>query len=816
MEKRADSADHTWQFDAVFCEEIDRIRRVRSSKDAAPHEPLAALALSGGGIRSAAFALGVLQAFANEGVLRRFDYLSTVSGGGYIGSALTWFLSEPWKAANGARRGTGPEDHPLGRRGIGAKTGAANDRIDHIRGFGNYLRPTSELWTGSALALIVQDMLFVVFLWFCPLVLAFLLIDWTGKGLAGVAWASEPLGQHLSWLGYLTGLFALLALLQVYWTPSRIARHFDTHRTGQGKVPSWDPTSTIWAYRGRLARQITLGLWLALGVSTGLVALLPRLVGLVDSTLATTGSVAALAGLIPTLLSVGDTLGARPRLKGLALRVGVVLLALGLLALAVALPEQGARSLQPWLGTDLETARRVVFWSVVALAVLAGLLSLRPKLNHLSAHRLYRDRLMEAFLPDPRTGDPQEDDPGSPAGGDWRPAVGADTFSLHEACDEGSKGPYHLVNANIILVGSRNSVVRNRGGESFLMSPLWTGCDRTGWHRTRTLINRGQPLTLATAMAVSGAAATPNAGAAGRGMMRAPLIRQLMMLFNMRLAFWLPNPAATRRAGVRLAAWLGRKDMGRQAADWLADNRPSFAYPGLAAVLGLTHTEGSAYVEISDGGHFENLGVYELLRRRVPLIVVSDAGMDPGPTFEDLANLIERARVDLGVEIEFAWPEVNLEGVRPCPATAEGAGPGPARRGWALARIIYPKPPTDAHFHAAMSSRMAGEERALVATPDGTPAYLVYLKPTLCADLSPELLWYSSAHPEFPHETTGDQFFDEAQFEAYRELGYGTCLGLLKEGRNLLDRVRSAAVARGESEPLPPGPVDDLLPRRAA
>ena len=55
---------------------------------------------------------------------------------------------------------------------------------------------------------------------------------------------------------------------------------------------------------------------------------------------------------------------------------------------------------------------------------------------------------------------------------------------------------------------------------------------------------------------------------------------------------------------------------------------------------------------LSDGGHFENTGCYELIRRRVSFIVFSDAGQDPGYQFADFANLVRKARTDFGAEIE--------------------------------------------------------------------------------------------------------------------------------------------------------------------
>ena len=84
---------------------IDARRLTRDWQTAAP---LTALALSGGGIRSAAFALGVMQKFAAADYLRLFDYLSTVSGGGFIGSSLTWFTSGLFKAKTSVDFGLDP------------------------------------------------------------------------------------------------------------------------------------------------------------------------------------------------------------------------------------------------------------------------------------------------------------------------------------------------------------------------------------------------------------------------------------------------------------------------------------------------------------------------------------------------------------------------------------------------------------------------------------------------------------------------------------------------------------------------------------
>ena len=93
------TSDALENFDDVFDCEKRLIRKRR--KIALENEPqdhgFTGLCISGGGIRSATFSLGVMQAFNKAGVFRKFDYLSAVSGGGYIGSAVSWLYSELYR-----------------------------------------------------------------------------------------------------------------------------------------------------------------------------------------------------------------------------------------------------------------------------------------------------------------------------------------------------------------------------------------------------------------------------------------------------------------------------------------------------------------------------------------------------------------------------------------------------------------------------------------------------------------------------------------------------------------------------------------------
>jgi hypothetical protein len=134
---------------------------------------------------------------------------------------------------------------------------------------------------------------------------------------------------------------------------------------------------------------------------------------------------------------------------------------------------------------------------------------------------------------------------------------------------------------------------------------------------------------------------------------------------------------------------------------------------------------------VSDGGHLENLGVYELLRRRCKLIIAVDGEADPRLGFHSLVTLLRFARIDMGISIDMKLDELRK---------AEHA----SHSHWAVGQIDY-----------------GGGEK-------GT---LLYLKSTLTGDESPYIRAYSEGQPAFPHESTANQFFTETQLEVYRALG---------------------------------------------
>ena len=347
------------------------------------------------------------------------------------------------------------------------------------------------------------------------------------------------------------------------------------------------------------------------------------------------------------------------------------------------------------------------FVMMVVLAGLGALMATAVSVNRFSLQGLYRTRLVRAYLgasnparrPDPFTGfDPRDD------------------FPLHEA---GKLRPLPVLHAALNLVsGGEHLAWQQRKAESFSMSPFYCGNFHDGYRDSRHYGGR-EGIRLGTAMSISGAAANPN-----MGYHSSPAVTFLLTLLNARLGSWLGNPGKA-----------GEKTFRHSGPRWALR-------PILAELFGHTDAR-SPYVNLSDGGHFENLGLYEMVLRRCKYIVVSDAGQDPKATFDDLGNAIRKVRIDFRIPIEFderihISPRENLATGLFC----------------AKAHIRY--------------SAVDG------GTPADVDGVLLYLKPALYGRGRPvpyDVWSYAGASPLFPHESTADQWFDESQFESYRALG---------------------------------------------
>jgi hypothetical protein len=296
----------------------------------------------------------------------------------------------------------------------------------------------------------------------------------------------------------------------------------------------------------------------------------------------------------------------------------------------------------------------------------------------------------------------------------------------------------HVVNTTLNLVGGDNLAWQQRKAESFTVSPLHSGSYRVGYRRSKDY-GGDDGISLGTAMAISGAAASSNMGY----YTTSPVLSLLLTLFNVRLGWWLGNPGP---AGSH-SYYIGLKSddlRGEPSKKIYRRMSPTFSVtPVFHEAFGLTDDRNN-YVYLTDGGHFENLGLYEMVLRRCHLIVVSDAAADAKYEFNDLANAVRKVRIDLGIHIEF--PDVPIYSKAPDKDEEGGCY-------WTLGLIRY----------SDIDRQDKGEK-----AKDGV---LIYIKPAIYGDEPEDVIHYRRTHPTFPNETTADQFFDEPQFESYRALG---------------------------------------------
>jgi hypothetical protein len=749
------------------------------------------LAISGGGIRSASFALGVMQTFLNEkpGNARdaeercfdRFDYMSTVSGGGYIGSAVSWLKFHYRKSGNW-RRFLGASD--LGTRSAefhadktAGVSGSSFTWLDFFRQHGYYLQPSS-MSTMSLVGVALRGMLFTLSVYTAILALmlwalqvggvlvphdspqlwaehpqrleswllllglivtgAFLLFgiaSWLGSiptravvwlgGLPPIGfvigaamvlglndgWSLEKEGLYWRWPVGAGLLLAACACLVLLWWARSDREHM---KSGMQVVHKWQ-------YRVRILYQQVLGPLL-----TGLTLLLavwsvPFVYGLIETKLGgglsagVSSSVLGIIGAVYQFLIGRDKKVTSSTFSTLRILITATLLVYGILLVAYWVVQQTAHRGPSWGGVS------VPLTAIIGLAgVLFGFL---VNANYIGIGRMYRDRLMELFMPNTEAIELNQ----------WKRAGNADQFDLVKLVDDAGdpQRPLHLVNCNVVMVGAKQDRFRGRGGDSFVLSARFSGSSATGWTRTSGL-GDGH-FTLATAVACSGAAASPHTGVAGRGITRNALVSLLLSLTNVRLGYWIRNP---RTSGGRQKWW----------HKWLP---PNLLAPGIRqGLFGSGTTEESFFIELTDGGHFDNTGLYELVRRRVKIIVLSQGSCDLNYTKDDLANAIERVRVDFGVHIRFTNETYPLDAL----SCEMGQC---VKRGWALGTIKYP-----------------GTDKQGI---------LLYLQASPIAGMNADTQSYWKRNVDFPNQTTADQFFDEEQLEAYRELGMAITQTAVKE-----------------------------------
>ncbi|MBS1229292.1 MAG: hypothetical protein H6R17_2569 [Proteobacteria bacterium] len=891
-------------FDQAYAAELEKLRAARQAT--ASSDALIGLAFSGGGIRSATFNLGILQGLARRGLLKHIDYLSTVSGGGYIGA---WYMALLRRLADGQ---PALAEALLNPDALGGATREAA-AVLWLRRFSNYLSPKTGL-SGDTLAMVATYLrnlllnltVFIAFLcsllllpyalawgipfieyygwlpWLATLPLAFAVSAllpllyrlreapgttsgtswWQGQigilalvvlpALVGAfflavalassgfaAWSTQlsaTLRLHLPWLGAIGldhGLLGMLTIATlIYLLPwllggvpllvnngtARAKASLALSALGASLLAgllfyalallaqSASPTPfeqavfglplvllacimPVGLHIGLARRQFTelqrewwsrLGGWLlvlalAWLLVTAIALFGPTALYWLNDYVAASGGLAWLAttlwGIIAGKGADSGQAGKKSWRETL-LRLAPWIFIVGLLCLlslalqrglaetaAPAIAEPAARwSAQIKLDLDGPAAqsyslsgsasgtpaaehhwrqqaavaqaavRPTAVWRAqLALLGVFLLFGWRIDINLFSLHNFYRNRLMRTYLgasrqasgnasrrPDPFTGFDPDDDLAVSALG---------------------PRPYPLFNTALNLVGGDELAWQQRKAASFCIAPGYCGYQfpagfataAQGYGPTRDFLSAAFPagggIRLSSAMAISGAAVNPN-----MGFHSSPAVSFLLTVFNVRLGRWVGNPADA-------AAW-------RQGS-------PAFGVGYLFLELfGLTSVR-RAWFNLSDGGHFENLGIYELVRRRLPYIVAVDAAQDAGYLFDDLANAIRKVRTDFCIDIE-----IDVGAMRPRQHDGRQAAHV------AIGSIRYDQ--IDAHLQ---------------------PGVLVYIRPGLTGKEPADVQSYARQNPPFPYQSTGDQFFDEAQFESYRQLGLHVADTVLREAQ---------------------------------
>jgi hypothetical protein len=360
----------------------------------------------------------------------------------------------------------------------------------------------------------------------------------------------------------------------------------------------------------------------------------------------------------------------------------------------------------PW--TDHEVfLQHCSWWSLtyVFLAFVAAALAAARyiNINKFSLHAMYRDRLIRAYL---GASNPERYRCSSSSRNGPNQFTGfaqSDNFPMSQL----ARRPFHVVNVCLNLVAGDRLAWQQRKAASFTITPLHSGSRELGYRPSDGYAKGHQdPISLGTAITISGAAASPN-----MGYHSSPATGFIMTLLNARLGAWLGNPG---KAG---------------AHTWTHAGPHSAVASLLREAFGLTNARGK-YVYLSDGGHFENLALYEMIQRRCQTIVVLDGGCDENFTYEDLGNALRKIRIDLDADITFQ--DACIKPLRTMDKRC------------AVADILY---------------------------GDGSRGQLIYVKPMAVGNLPPDVASYAKANPTFPHQSTADQWFDESQTESYRMLG---------------------------------------------
>jgi len=861
-------------FKAVEAIEAQHIWARRNNRSAfeAPSNPIienkVGVGLSGGGVRSASFCLGALQALNTFKAIPNIDYLSTVSGGGYTGASMIAHMSENDGAFPFDESGF--EDSPT---------------VRHIRNHGRYLFPkgTSDILRSVGIlirGLLVNAVLTLTLV--LPLAALTILANPTAYHLkhsfAADIWRLFGLPPTGAVYEFVQGRFfftevmlAGLALIGIFWAIYRSALEDGNVGGRLGKPEFLSRWAGAWAFcmpvliftfvaefqtliiewiirfyietKGFEFSSILSTIAGAAGFSTLLAIFRGSLVNTIAKALdtpslsamikaATAKAILYVGALVlplmvyvvylliaasgidfagrcpsnPLLVWFADHLnwtfddlcralipapGQFPLMPEVMSWQPLNLMAAFFVILAIAIGYSGywRNKGEPQAGTWTRLAYKfrrsrhdrmplygllllVVLTILVAIAVRKGLETRYWDLlwnyvwfsgifvaigvcfseNANALHGLYRDRLNAAF----RLG---------------RNVYQTDTLTLAKINSD--KTPYLLVNAALNArrsreetdpvkpdelpdIGNPRSTLqreaeapdpaqRGRNAEFFLFTSDYVGSDSTLYaptvlpsRHTGRAVDNDIGIDLATAVAISGAALSSNSGRVLSG-----VLSPTLALLNARLGYWLDNPKYV---------FAGPGDVPQT---WFE----VFRLYLVQEAFGLLRTD-SKKVLLSDGGHIDNIGLYQLLRRKCKVIIIIDAEADPALNFGALADAQRFARIDFGHRVRIAWQPIREQSARRMRAF----------RGEATAddRAV-PEEVTqyDHTRHFALGEIYYGSGQQ-----EEDKGVLLYVKANMTGDEPDYVTDYERRYPTFPHETTADQLFSEEQMEAYRALGY--------------------------------------------
>lgn len=776
--EQSKSRSEAKDFDSIKADELKALQKLRTN---ANKDNLIGLAFSGGGIRSATINLGVLQGLAKYGLLSKFDYLSTVSGGGYPQAWLSALIKRhPLKLK-------GVEDD-LAQSSFSTKNYSLNiteHSIQWLRSYSNYLTPKTGLFTTDTLAafaqwcantLLNQILLLASLVFFMMLIIGFSSYtvpdisietyifhwDWIilknhwsdcipllgilmfASSVVSAFWnkrnSSTALNNEKNYTAHIIYTVGFIGLaLVLYGLPEQTISHTLTidklRSTTALATPNYLliiglPIATIvisvlislvrpifkltaieseWWYRLGGINIKACTFWLVLyGCAICIPYYLYPYIQNIPTYKLNIGTI--LGWLIPlataklgkSKFSSGDSI--IPGIKTLSkimpyIAIGLILIGTGLLSYVMYQSQ--------YRGLWFLISFGIIIWG-----------SLKFNINVFSLHNFYRNRLTRCYL----------------GASNFQRAETLNIFSGFAEDDIGlatlqDQKPIPIINTALNISDGSELAMQQSKAAAFFFTPYYSGFEfRSGNGRKKYgFIETSQYVYpnysrepnskyngpfIGSLIAVSGAAASPNMGYHTNRVMGI-----IMTIFNARLGRWFGNPNNPKAA---------RK------------SSPSANLFYLLTELFTNANANSNYFYLSDGGHFENLGIYELVRRECKLIIAVDAEEDSKYQFEGLGNAIRKCKVDFGATIT-----INLNDLYPTGSSSCG------------------------NYKVSKKHVSLGE----IHYADGKKGVLVYAKSSLTSSIPTDLINFKLQESAFPHHSTVDQFFDESQFESYRQLG---------------------------------------------